>query len=596
MFSINTRQVYRLRLLSLGFWSFSSFAQNQAPSKPGLQDRLSNVFSSGDLKKGGGAGSTGGGDLPLLIETLKPDELPPNLNSQDFRLEFVKFALLGIGELEKYAQMGWTFENQEKLTLDDIRIAKTITNNLKNELNGLKFSIDDELVNPDTGSPRLAENTKEGHFKLNSKEWSLLDKRYPKEIANQFRALIAVHEVLQQPPLNKEGTGNFPFTSKLVKTRAIRTEPMRLGSQFSGSARIEIKKGILQQASCNTKLGTGDALIRLQSVGQGEQLTQVIYDVDVLNPELCLKSASTPNGEPLLVEHAFNNVFGVPSIAVFAFRCELVNGEESCGLIDFQALPGESVESFYFGQQPTKFVLKNFRAPINPKIPASQHVRQDLPATAPETKQEPVPAPAIETQKKPALEPAKKSFVIAMPTRIFLCNLTASNSTTTIKVENLNHQAGSLSRLKIESLKTEKNSKTTFKHFYSDQNPTMTGIISDCLSSNLPGGPFFTEAQASAFLPKLPNNIFLDICWKIDTGVEPSDHYKDSVEGRIEGFLAFRPVVSPNGKSEPLLSFRAADIATKESLLVVGESSKSAKIRGFDFQISCVYKNSSRTL
>jgi hypothetical protein len=305
----------------------------------------------------GGAGSTGGGDEKLLLQTLKDTgtPLPEILNDKDLLKEFVRLARNGIGELEKYSQIGWVFPGEVKLSASDIKAARKIIDDLEKGRNGKRFLTNDGLLNPATGEPRLAQNSQGGDFMLNPRAWALLAQKYVPTAVERIRTVMATHEVLQQEPLRKEGTGNFAASSQLLKIVPAGLRRMELGLHFSAqTTRLEIRRGLPGQASCRGRDLLGE--IEIRELGKSSRKGRVLIfsNFQVRNPELCRQPnrVDPKTGGiqifkmPRLMDLSTDALMGVPSITLFALAC---TGPDvrSCSVVDFQTLPGEPIMAFY---------------------------------------------------------------------------------------------------------------------------------------------------------------------------------------------------------------------------------------------------------
>lgn len=295
---------------------------------------------SGDFRRLNDGGATsGGGDEDRLVDQLELRNRPILIDREELLKSFVHYARIGVKLLKAYSQFGWRFGNGEQLTSEDINTLYSIIDDLES---GQKFFLDDKLVDPTTGKPRVAQNFSDGTFILNPTEWALLKEKYATDDAEAMRIAIAVHEVLQQPPLFKEGTGDFTFSSLLVKFKPLFIGPMDL--QRATGMRVELRKGFAQQATCNLDTGFGDIQISEVRTKQhfGRDIkTKHLTWFETKNPNLC--KPLNQGQPPPLIDLSYNFVFGAPSqvvVTLFALACS-AEDEASCALIDFQSLPGE---------------------------------------------------------------------------------------------------------------------------------------------------------------------------------------------------------------------------------------------------------------
>ncbi len=315
----------------------------------------------------GGAGSTGGGDENLLMLELNEIERPQLLGRAEQLRAFVKHARKGVGELEKYAAIGWTFSGGIRLTKKDLLTARKIIDDLEKERGGKSFHLDENLVNPETGEPRLAENSSDGRFTLNPRAWALLAVKYVPVSVERIRTVIATHEVLQQLPRKIESTGNFAVTRQLLKIVPSATMNMELGEYVAEDMRLEIRRGLAREATCIGRTLEGDLQIHESGKKTRKGRSMILSWFEVKNPDLCRSSQLDPKSGGLkvfpsskLMDLAFETAFSIPSVTLFALSCQGPDST-SCGIVDFQSLPGESLEP-YFEELSGEVIVNDFRS------------------------------------------------------------------------------------------------------------------------------------------------------------------------------------------------------------------------------------------
>ena len=140
------------------------------------------IFGGVLFAKKGGAGSTGGGDILSLGNFA--DLSSTRENPTDYYKEwFINAGVKGIVKMETLAWMGYSFTKPDGsctgIDIEKVRKARDILFKLSLNIGKYHFEIDDNLKNPHTGEPRMAQNNSEGLFTVNPSEWGKnLEEKY----------------------------------------------------------------------------------------------------------------------------------------------------------------------------------------------------------------------------------------------------------------------------------------------------------------------------------------------------------------------------------------------------------------------------------